>query len=176
MLSSSHKALFTGKIIMLGRPAETVMPCCKTASDENAPDMRVTLFQACADLLETLSALATHHAVLDNDLQPTTDDAISSALGAVRIARRTCDDLATAIMHVAPKTSTEKELRSEALTAYFALSDGDELMLSVLIDTAPSRPLWKASTWKVWLKPDQGSSATTLNRDRSIPNHRCHPQ
>jgi len=160
--------------MMLGRPAETVMPCCKTASDEDAPDMRVTLFQACADLLEALLALATHHAALDSDLQPTPDEAIGSALGAVRIARRTCDDLATAIMHAAPKTSAEQALRSEALSAYFALPDGDELMLSILIDTAPPRPLWKASTWMAWLEPGHGSDATTLNSDRSTPGHRCH--
>lgn len=147
MLNSSHKALFTGKRMMLGRPAETDMPCCKAASDDDAPDMRVTLLQACTDLLEALLALATHQAALDSDLQPTSDEAIGSALGAVRIARRMCDDLATAIMHTTPVTSIEQALRSEALTTYFALPDGDELMLSILIDTAPPRPLWKASTW-----------------------------
>ncbi len=161
---------------MLGRPAEANMPSSKTAPDETATDMQVTLRQACADLLDALSALATYHAALDNDLQSTTDIAIASALGAVRIARRTCDDIATGIMHVAPKTSAEKVIRLEALTAYCSLPDGDELLLSILVDTASSRPLWKTSTWRAWLKPDQEDEATRLNRDRSTSDHRCHTQ
>ena len=174
---------------MSGHHSAACTPGVEVSSDGNAAEAPVVLPQACADLLATLSRLAALKAVLDGELQATANDTVSAALDAVRSVRRISDELATFIMNAAPGTAIEASLRLEALTAYLAAPDGDELLRSRLYDVmsadiagllsnavTTSRPRRKASTWSAWLRPGHDLSETRQGRDQPIEGDRCPPR
>jgi len=143
---------------MFGRPRAGWAIRRQVLPDEHAADRPVTLTDACTDLLNTLADLLRYQAVLDGKTPPLAEGVIAVAIDAVWVARRTCDELAAAIIKSPPRTAIESSVRVEAVQAYLALPDVDELMLSRLVDanplfieeglpSAPSRssPLWLAS-------------------------------
>lgn len=173
---------------MSGQHSEVCTPGFEVLSDGNVRDARVTLPRACADLLATLSLLTARKAVLNGELQATANDTVSAALDVVRSARRRSDELATFIMSAAPGTANEASLRLEALTAYLAAPDGDELLRSLLCDVmstsiaglpsppeSMSRPRRKASTWKPCVRPAGDVSETKHGRDQPVEDDRCPP-
>jgi len=158
---------------MFGRPRAGWALRRQVLPDERALDGPVTLTDACNDLLSTLADLLTYHAVLDGETPPLAEGAIAVAIDAVWVARRRCDELAAAILKSPPRTAIEASVRLEAVQAYLALPDVDELMLSRLIDanplfigeglpSAPSRssPLWLAS--KRAIKTVRGDHAAAV--------------
>lgn len=171
---------------MFGRPRAGWVFRQQQLPVDHAPDGPVTLATACTNLLDTLSELLTHKAVLDGEVSALTEDAVSIAIDAVWVARQTCDKLAANILKLPPQTAAEASLRSEALHAYLTLSDVDELLLSRLIDANPfliegrfpsaplrSSPPRQASNWKTWLINRRRSDPVDPGRNRPPTDHSC---
>jgi len=170
---------------MFGRPRAGWALRRQVLPDEHAFDGPVTLTDACTDLLATLAELSKYQAVLDGDVPPSAEGAIAVALDAVWDARRTCDELAAAILRSPPRTAIEASVRLEAVQAYLALPDVDELMLSRLIDANPlliegspstpsrSSPLWLASNWRAWLRIGCSSGSAGSSHNRPTTDHSC---
>ncbi len=171
---------------MFGRPRAGWALRRQVLPDERASDGPVTLRDACTDLLSILADLLKYQAVLDGESPPSAEGAIAVAVDAVWVARRTCDELAAAILRSPPRTAIEASVRLEAVQAYLALPDVDELMLSRLLDanlllieeglpSAPARssPLWLASNWKAWLRIGRSSGSAGSSHNRSTTDHSC---
>lgn len=140
----------------------------ESPNQTQAMNTTVKLSQAYADLHDNFLALVASRAVLDDMSQHHTDDATVLALDAVRFARRMCDDLITTITELTPETSADTLLRTQILAIYLAPPDGDELLLSMFIESPPQRPFPKAHTRKIRSRPNHHPQSTVLDCDFSI--------
>ena len=112
------------------------MPRVLMSSDEDDIGMLASLSQACVDLLSTISVIAAYKAVLDAEASTAPNHAVSNALDTIRASTRTCRKLAAAIIGMTPGSAVEESLRSQALAAYLALFDVDELIRSLHFDVS----------------------------------------
>lgn len=139
----------------------------ESLNQTEAMNTAIKLSQAYADLHDNFLVLAASRAVLDNMSQHHTDDARVLALDAVRFVRRMCDGLITTITELTPATSAETLLRTQVLTVYLAPPDGDELLLSMFIESPPQRPFPKTRTRKIRPRPNHHPQPTVLDCDWS---------
>lgn len=155
----------------------------------NADDMPGSLLEACDALANALSEFAAQQAVLDGELPAGAEEVVAAVVDTAWFARQACDRLATAILKATPKTAAETVARWDALAAYSALPDADELMKSLLSDTtlaavgAPlppaasgSHPLLQVSSWKAWLRAGRSPDVPQPASGRLIEGHRDPPR
>lgn len=101
-------------------------------------DLPITLSQSCNNLITVLYIISICHAILDTESQAAKSDIVCAALNALRLAIRTCDQLIGAIMEMTPESTIEEILRLEAIAAYLAYPEADELLRSRLVDLRPN--------------------------------------